>query len=148
MNRGYCEQVSEFTRLAYDDIPHMPCKMNNRQVRFIAEMVNSEMIELAQAQCLTDQVDALLDAIYYIQDCAIKMNVDLDPLFAIVHAANMRKVVDGKLIKDEKGKVCKPKGWYGPEDELLAELKRQYDIRWAEWARGQDVETTTQSKKA
>jgi predicted HAD superfamily Cof-like phosphohydrolase len=140
MSRGYCEQVSEFTTLAYDDIPDMPTRMDNTQVRFIAEMVNSEMIELAQAQTLTDQVDALLDAIYYIQDCAIKMNVDLDPLFEIVHAANMRKVVDGKLIKDKKGKVCKPEGWYGPELELSEELKRQYDERWAIWAKGHDGE--------
>jgi predicted HAD superfamily Cof-like phosphohydrolase len=140
MSKGYCEQVAEFTTLAYDDIPQLPTKLDNTQVRFIAEMVNSEMIELAQANTLTGQVDALLDAIYYIQDCAVKMNVDLDPLFSIVHEANMRKVVDGRLIKDKKGKVCKPEGWYGPEIELTKELKHQYDTRWAEWAKGSDGE--------
>jgi len=122
MNKGYCAQVREFTDLQPLNLPVTPTEMNDTQVRFIAEMVNSEMIELAQARNTVEQVDALVDAMYYICDCAIKMGVDLDPCFAIVHGANMRKVVDGKLVTNEKGKVTKPEGWYGPEEELKHEI--------------------------
>lgn len=127
MSRGYCEQVREFTSLQGLDLPTKPTMMDIKAVDFIADMVESEMDELKAAQSVVDQADALVDAMYYICDCAVKMGLDTDPVFALVHDANMRKVTDGKLTKDERGKVQKPEGWYGPEEEIKKEIQRQID---------------------
>ncbi len=125
MSRGYCEQVEEFTSLQGLILPVIPTKMDQKAIDFIADMVESEMDELDEALTIVDQADALVDAMYYICDAAVKMGLDLDPIFALVHDANMRKVVDGKLVKDERGKVQKPEGWYGPEEEIKLEIQRQ-----------------------
>ena len=125
MSRGYCEQVKEFTSLQGLDLPTTPTLMDATQTEFIADMVESEMEELQEATTVVDQADALVDAMYYICDCAVKMGLDTDPVFALVHAANMRKVTDGKLNKDDRGKVLKPEGWYGPEAEIEKEIQKQ-----------------------
>lgn len=111
---GYCERVREFTSLANENLPQKPKLMEKKDVEFIRHMVSDEMVELEMAVSITEQADALLDAIYYICDCAVKHGINLDEVFDEVHAANMAKVVDGKLQKDERGKVLKPEDWQPP----------------------------------
>lgn len=88
-------------------------------------MVNDEMDELEQAGTVPDQADALVDAIYYICDFAATHGINLDPIFEIVHGANMQKVVDGKVIRRKDGKILKPDGWEDPGPKVRAEIERQ-----------------------
>lgn len=64
-------------------------------------------------------VDALADLIYYAYGTAHRWGVDLQPIIALVHAANMLKephvLVAGKLVK--------PPGWQDPD--IGAELIKQ-----------------------
>ncbi len=122
---GYTTQVREFTKACNDNLPNHPQKMTPEGVAFIRTMVNDEMDELEQAQTVTEQADALVDAIYYICDFAVRNGVNLDPLFEIVHAANMQKVVNGKVLRREDGKILKPAGWEDPAPKLNAEMARQ-----------------------
>jgi len=122
---GYTRSVREFTRACHDDLPERPVPLSPAAVAFITRMVNDEMAELAEAGTPTAQADALVDAIYYLCDCAVRHGMNLDPLFAIVHQANMGKVVDGKVIKRPDGKVLKPATWRDPQPLLEAEMARQ-----------------------
>jgi predicted HAD superfamily Cof-like phosphohydrolase len=122
---SYTSQVREFTLACNDDVTRTPKLMSPEAVAFIREMVNDEMEELAEAGTIVDQADALVDAIYYICDCAVKHGMNLDQLFEIVHGANMTKVVNGKVIRREDGKILKPEGWQPPEPRLEAEMDRQ-----------------------
>jgi predicted HAD superfamily Cof-like phosphohydrolase len=122
---AFTTMVREFTRACHDDLPATPTRLSREAVAFIREMVNDEMEELAAADSAVDQADALVDAIYYICDCAVRHGMNLDPLFAIVHQANMGKVVDGKVIRREDGKILKPQGWQAPEPLLEEEMARQ-----------------------
>jgi predicted HAD superfamily Cof-like phosphohydrolase len=122
---GYTRQVREFTRACHDHLPERPKSLSPEQVAFITRMVNDELEELAEAKTVTEQADALVDAIYYICDSAVRHGMDLDPLFAIVHQANMGKVVNGKVIRREDGKILKPAGWRDPKPLLEAETARQ-----------------------
>jgi len=88
-------------------------------------MVDDEMDELEEAESITEQADALVDAIYYICDCAVRHGMNLDPLFDIVHSANMMKVVDGKVIRRDDGKIMKPDTWQDPGPKLDTEIERQ-----------------------
>jgi predicted HAD superfamily Cof-like phosphohydrolase len=99
--------------------------MSKEAVAFIRKMVNDELDELEEATTKVDQADALVDAIYYICDCAARHGMNLDPLFDIVHGANMKKVINGKVIRREDGKILKPEGWERPEPKLEAEMSRQ-----------------------
>lgn len=40
---------------------------------------------------------------------------DFARAFALVHAANMAKAVDGRLIRSAEGKIIKPEGWKAPD---------------------------------
>ena len=122
---GYTAQVRQFTLACNDDLPARPQHMTQRGIAFIRQMVNDELDELEAAQTVVEQADALVDAIYYICDFAVRHGVDLDPLFEIVHAANMQKVVNGKAIRRADGKILKPEGWEDPAPKLAREMARQ-----------------------
>ena len=83
--------------------------------------------ELDEAETVVDQADALVDAIYYICDTAVRHGMNLDNLFDIVHGANMAKVINGKVLRRDDGKIMKPENWEPPEPKLAAEIRRQCD---------------------
>lgn len=121
----YTEKVRNFTSACTDDLPTSPELMSSEKIAFIRKMVNDEMDELEEAKDVVEQADALVDAIYYICDTAVRHGMNLDPLFDIVHDANMKKVVNGKVIRREDGKIMKPAGWVDPAPALIAEIERQ-----------------------
>jgi predicted HAD superfamily Cof-like phosphohydrolase len=122
----YTTSVKEFSDACNDGAnPTTPQLMDTAAVEFIAEMVNDELDELREATDVAEQADALVDAIYYICDTAVRHGMNLDRVFAIVHGANMQKVVDGRVIRRDDGKILKPDGWRDPGPLLLDEVARQ-----------------------
>lgn len=86
---------------------------------FRARLMLEELIEFMESDDLIGQVDAMLDLLYFVNGTLVEMGVDPEKPFAMVHAANMRKLwPDGKPRWNAEGKVIKPDGWVGPEDEL------------------------------
>ena len=122
---GYTTDVHEFTTACKENLPAGPIEITDERIAFIRKMVNDELDELEEAKSITEQADALVDAIYYICDFAATHGINLDPLFEIVHCANMKKVVNDKVIRREDGKILKPEGWQNPGPMLEAEIDRQ-----------------------
>lgn len=115
--------VKEFTSVCNEGLPEKPVSMTKEKAQFLRDMVNSEFDELEEAienNDIIGQYDAIADAWYYMGDACVKQGFNVDDVFEVVHKANMRKIVDGKVIKNERGKVLKPEGWYGPEEEIEA----------------------------
>lgn len=122
----YTIAVKEFSDACNNNgLPSTPQLMTAQAVEFVSEMVNDELDELRQADDVVEQADALVDAIYYICDSAARHGINLDRVFEIVHGANMQKVVDGKVLRREDGKILKPAGWRDPAPLLVEELQRQ-----------------------
>jgi len=93
-NKGYSAKVREFSQACNKNkLPTGPRLISIEDVDFIRQMVSDEMQELLEAESSADQADALVDAIYYICDMAARHGINLDPIFDIVHVANMQKVV-------------------------------------------------------
>ena len=105
----------------YDTKPTfvLPVKFSQR-VAFMEE----EIEELGQAYINEDLVgvaDALADLIYVAIGTAHMMGIDMDKVFKVVHAANMRKqrgITKRGMVYD----AIKPAGWVGPEAEIKAIL--------------------------
>lgn len=92
------------------------------QARLIAE----ELAEFLEAKTLVDQVDAQIDIAYVNYGGLARLGIDADPLFKIVHDANMTKLFpDGKAHYDEQGKLMKPPTFVRPEPELHKAIERQ-----------------------
>ncbi len=123
----YTTAVKEFSDACNDGSnPSTPVLMDSEAIEFVATMVNDELDELREAIDTAEQADALVDAIYYICDTAVRHGMNLDRVFEIVHGANMQKVVDGRVIRRDDGKILKPEGWQDPAPLLLDELRRQH----------------------
>lgn len=57
----------------------------------------------------------LADIIYIACGTAVSYGIPLDKVFDEVHRSNMDKLVDGKPVRREDGKILKPEGWTAPD---------------------------------
>jgi len=121
---GYCEAVKEFTGTIMEskgeEVLNAPRFFDPK---FITQMIQDELEELAEAKTVAEQADALVDLMYYACDTAVRNGINLDSVFMAVHAANMEKFVDGKPILREDGKVLKPEGWVEPNIERIMDAQ-------------------------
>jgi predicted HAD superfamily Cof-like phosphohydrolase len=60
---------------------------------------------------ITNLAVELADIIYIACGTAVSYGIPLDEVFNAIHSANMNKLVDGKVIRREDGKIKKPEGW-------------------------------------
>ena len=82
------------------------------------KLLKEEFIEYMDGESFNDLVevaDALADIIYIACGTAVSYGIPLDDVFAEVHRSNMAKLVDGKVIRREDGKIQKPEGWTPPD---------------------------------
>lgn len=73
-------------------------------------------------------MDAIVDCWYYGLDSAAKHGMNLEPVFQLVHGANMskRNPVTGQFDRREDGKVIKPDGWRPANVRLEVERQLRY----------------------
>jgi len=93
-----------------------PDEMIELRIKLLREEVE-EYAEAARSDDLEEVLDELAD-IGYILDGTISnhgMQKIYDDAFNEVHRSNMAKLVDGKVIRREDGKVLKPDGWQPPQ---------------------------------
>lgn len=96
--------------------------------KFIINMVMDELKELEEAKDVTEEVDALLDATYYILQHLSDTGIDIKPIWKLIHTANMTKFGPGGYL-NEQGKWCKPKDFVPPDDDIRKEIDRQIEIK-------------------
>lgn len=82
--------------------------------RLIAEEV-AELFTAIQERDAVEVLDALGDILYLVYGAALECGYDVDEAVTVIHAANMAKLVDGKVIRRHDGKVLKPDGWLPPD---------------------------------
>ena len=100
---AFGQRVGEKPELPYGD---------ERELRM--RLMKEEMKEYKQAEHnndLTNLAVELADIIYIACGTAVSYGIPLDDVFNAIHAANMNKLVDGKVIRREDGKIKKPEGW-------------------------------------
>lgn len=122
-------KVWEFTCKARNGkLPERPKLVKKEEIEHLCNMVNDELVELKKAKAGAEQVDAIVDAIYYLLDAACRYGIDLNPFFEIIHKNNMTKL-NNKIIISKNGKVEKPKDFVDPRMPILEEYKRQKSTR-------------------
>lgn len=117
-------KVKEFYKVFNHPINEStPKRLDSDTLNFRVKLIQEEVDELKQATNLVDQVDALIDIMYFVIGSFVTIGVDPSNAFNIVHQANMKKVwSDGKPHYREDGKVIKPEGWESPEWEIEKDL--------------------------
>ena len=86
------------------------------RIKLLTEEVE-EYAEAARAGDLVEVLDALADIGYILAGTIINHGMQniYDDAFDEVHRSNMAKLVDGKVLRREDGKVMKPEGWQPPQ---------------------------------
>ena len=102
--------------------PKRPIAMTREAVLEETSKVQEEMLELINAQNLTKQADAIIDAIYFLLGAMLRLGLTPEPFFQAVHDANMKKTV-AKTQRSETDAI-KPEGWQEPN----LEKARQHSI--------------------
>jgi predicted HAD superfamily Cof-like phosphohydrolase len=104
------------------DTPELPNDPEERQLRI--KLLEEEFNEYLAGEVKDDIVeiaDALADIIYIACGTAVSYGIPLDKVFEEVHRSNMAKLVDGKVLRREDGKIQKPEGWTPPNIEKILE---------------------------
>ena len=83
-------------------------------------MILEEVQELRDAMMANDKkeiCDALADIVYVAYGTAAKLGIDLDKALERVCISNDTKYIDGKLVKNEDGKIIKGDNYQPPNLE-------------------------------
>lgn len=122
--------LTEFNRAF--EIPRLetpglgPVELAELRIRLLEEEVR-EYAEAVRAGDLVEILDALGDIAYILAGTVLNHGMQhvFDDAFDEIHASNMAKLVDGKVLRREDGKVMKPDGWQPPN--LAALLQGHMD---------------------
>ena len=114
----------EFTKLYQEKTGNVQKGINTE---FITRMVQDELQELREAKDQAEQCDALVDIIYYCLQHLTLTDLDIRPLWKMVHQANLTKF-RGDGHKDLKTlKWIKPSDFKPPDDDLRDEIRHQVE---------------------
>ena len=92
--------------------------LDSGQAYLYMELIREEWEETKEAyanQDLVEVADGLADMVWVIMGLANTVGIPFDDVWREVKASNMSKCVDGKVIKNEAGKVMKPDTYFKPD---------------------------------
>lgn len=102
--------------------PAVPVQANkNLREDLITEEFH-ELLDALDAENLAAIAKEICDLIYVAVGTAVSWGIDLDPVWELVHAANMAKI--GGATRPD-GKILKPAGWKAPD--IASEIRRQQE---------------------
>ena len=112
--------VKEFHKAFGQRIGEKPEIPDTAERTLRMKLLSEEMYEYTIAENENDLIeiaDALADIIYIACGTAVSYGIPLDNVFEEVHRSNMAKLVDGKVLRREDGKIQKPASWTPPDIE-------------------------------
>ena len=121
MTINYQRDVQDFMDAAdqrTDCTPQRTFDPTEPQNELYMRLVQEEFDETLDAFAKGDTIelaDGLADMVWVIMGLASSVGIPFDQVWEEVKASNMSKVVDGKLLKREDGKVMKPEGYFRPD---------------------------------
>lgn len=110
-------QVREMMEAFGQTVRSKPTLPGDKERDLRIELLKEEFNEYLEAEYNNDLVgiaDALSDMSVIISGNAVSYGIDLDAVNDEVMRSNMAKIVNGKVIRREDGKILKPEGWTAP----------------------------------
>lgn len=134
------EQVSEFHRAMGQPIADKPTDPDFRRVRLRLRLIAEEFAEFCAAIGypidlpdfdaswngsfdMVKAADALADLDYVIEGTRLEFGINGQPIADEVHRSNMSKLLDGKPVIRDDGKILKGPNFAPPD--IAGELRKQ-----------------------
>ncbi len=118
INEAY-NLVKIFQSRAKQPVSNKPTFLPRDRVSIRYKWMKEELREFFEAQNIYEQVDSIMDLLYYALGTLVELGVEPDELFVMLHEWNLKKL--DKICCDENGKVLKPEGWEHP-DKAIKEI--------------------------
>ena len=112
------QDVKDFQIAVGQNVGETPAFPNGPERALRMRLLEEEFNEYQQGEYNNDLENIakeLADIIYIVCGTAVSYGIPLDKVFYAVHASNMAKLVDGKPIRRDDGKILKPEGWTPPD---------------------------------
>ncbi len=112
------QDVKEFQSAVGQNIGQAPEFPNGKERKLRMDLMLEEVKEYMEGEEKNDLENIakeLADIIYIVCGTAASYGIPLDRVFDEVHRSNMAKLVDGKVIRRDDGKILKPEGWTPPD---------------------------------
>jgi predicted HAD superfamily Cof-like phosphohydrolase len=132
-------KVAEFHQRFGHPVGNSPSRIQPDRARKRYDWMLEEINEFLSAtdiadheEATTEQVDAMIDLIYFALGTLVEMGIKPEEFFEIVHKANMSKVwPDGTVHYNASGKTIKPPTWEDPHEQIRSAIKRNAHDRQA-----------------
>ena len=114
---NYQKDVSEFMILGEQKVSPV-LNLKNDQTQLYMNLIEEEFNETLNAfieDDLVELADGLADMVWVIMGMCNSAGIDFDKVWKEVKSSNMSKFVDGKFIKNDDGKIMKPKTYFKPD---------------------------------
>lgn len=127
-NMNYQNDVEQFMAAADQYIgttPHLD-ENNEAQAKLYIDLIDEEFRELCDGflrRHIGDIADGGADLVWVVKGLFTTLGIDFDQVWQEIRASNMSKVVEGKVIRREDGKILKPDTYFKPDIEKV--LKKQ-----------------------
>ncbi len=97
------------------EVPEFPDENERVLRRKLLKEEVEEYFDGEDKDDLENVAKELADIIYIVCGTAASYGIPLDRVFNEVHRSNMEKLVDGKVVRRDDGKILKPEGWTAPD---------------------------------
>ena len=127
--RWECDKLIEFNKAFGIDYKNEPTIGQNDLSELRIRLLEEEVMEYAEAvrnDDIVEILDALGDIAYILAGTILNHGMQhvIDDAFSEIHRSNMDKLVDGKALKRDDGKVIKPEGWQPPDLKQFIDANR------------------------
>jgi predicted HAD superfamily Cof-like phosphohydrolase len=115
---NFYKDVKEFQTAVGQNVSEVPEFPDENERVLRRKLLKEEVEEYFDGEDKDDLENVakeLADIIYIVCGTAASYGIPLDRVFEAVHSSNMAKLVDGKPIRREDGKILKPEGWTPPD---------------------------------
>ena len=113
---SYQSDVEKFMR-AGDQLISKELSIDSKEADLYVNLITEEYKETIEAfenKDIVELADGLIDMVWVIMGMCNSCGINFEEVWQEVKASNMSKFVDGKAIKNEKGKIMKPESYFKP----------------------------------
>ena len=113
---SYQSDVEKFMR-AGDQPSSKELSIDSKEANLYVNLITEEYKETIEAfenKDIIELADGLIDMVWVIMGMCNSCGINFEKVWQEVKASNMSKFVDGKAIKNKKGKIMKPESYFKP----------------------------------
>lgn len=115
------EQLKQWCSAIDVPVPDNIQILSDERMALRYKLMAEENEEYIEAETETELADALGDMLYVLVGTILEhgMHHKIEEVFSEIHRSNMTKVVDGKVVRREDGKILKPDTYEKPNIEAI-----------------------------